>query len=73
MELEAIFQWKISSCSRLLTYYIANALATIIGKTGDWDVLVAGIVFAAIEGIGIVVYRNPIPIAKLQSLVIENL
>jgi len=54
----------------LLGYYTANALATIIGQTGDWDVLVAGIVVAAIEGIGIVMYRNPIPIAKLQSLVV---
>jgi len=54
----------------LLGYYTANALATIIGQTGDWDVLVAGIAVAAIEGIGIVMYRNPIPIAKLQSLVV---
>ncbi|XP_057852888.1 ycf20-like protein isoform X1 [Cryptomeria japonica] len=54
----------------LLGYYTANALATIIGQTGDWDVLVAGIVVAAIEGIGILMYRNPIPIRKLQSLVV---
>lgn len=54
----------------LLGYYTANALATIIGQTGDWDVLVAGIVVAAIEGIGILMYRNPIPIAKLQSVVV---
>ncbi|WZZ06200.1 hypothetical protein YC2023_092121 [Brassica napus] len=35
----------------LLGFYTANALATILGQTGDWDVLVAGIVVAAIEGI----------------------
>ncbi len=34
----------------LLGFYTANALATILGQTGDWDVLVAGIVVAAIEG-----------------------
>jgi hypothetical protein len=33
-------------------------------------VLVAGIVVIAIEGIGIVMYRNPIPIVELQSLVV---
>ncbi|KAL0664210.1 hypothetical protein Bca4012_101048 [Brassica carinata] len=40
----------------LLGFYTANALATILGQTGDWDVLVAGIVVAAIEGI--VVFMN---------------
>lgn len=54
----------------LLGYYTANALATIIGQTGDWDVLVAGLVVAAIEGIGILMYRNPLPIQRLQSLVV---
>ena len=42
----------------LLGFYTANALATILGQTGDWDVLVAGIVVAAIEGIGMLVYRR---------------
>ncbi|KAG1366780.1 hypothetical protein COCNU_13G005700 [Cocos nucifera] len=35
----------------LLGLYTANALATILGQSGEWDVLVAGIVVAAIEGI----------------------
>nr|XP_017187472.2 ycf20-like protein isoform X2 [Malus domestica] len=43
----------------LLGFYTANALATILGQTGDWDVLVAGIVVAAIEGIGMLMYRKP--------------
>ncbi|KAJ0080149.1 hypothetical protein Patl1_23966 [Pistacia atlantica] len=42
----------------LLGFYTANALATILGQTGDWDVLVAGIVVAAIEGIGMLMYRK---------------
>ncbi|XP_020531321.1 ycf20-like protein isoform X2 [Amborella trichopoda] len=55
----------------LLGFYTANALATILGQTGDWDVLVAGIVVAAIEGIGVLMYKRPlpIPIGKLESLV----
>lgn len=43
----------------LLGFYTANALATILGQTGDWDVLVAGVVVAAIEGIGMLMYRTP--------------
>lgn len=42
----------------LLGFYTANALATILGQTGDWDVLVAGVVVAAIEGIGMLMYRK---------------
>uniref|UniRef100_A0A5B7CFR4 Putative ycf20-like protein n=1 Tax=Davidia involucrata TaxID=16924 RepID=A0A5B7CFR4_DAVIN len=56
----------------LLGFYTANALATILGQTGDWDVLVAGVVVAAIEGIGMLVYRKPpsLSIGRLQSLVV---
>lgn len=55
----------------LLGFYTANALATILGQTGDWDVLVAGVVVAAIEGIGMLMYRKPLPLstARLQSFV----
>ncbi|XP_073126357.1 ycf20-like protein [Henckelia pumila] len=55
----------------LLGFYMANALATILGQTGDWDVLVAGFVVAAIEGIGMLMYRRkPLPTERLQSLVV---
>ncbi|KAA8538706.1 hypothetical protein F0562_028313 [Nyssa sinensis] len=56
----------------LLGFYTANALATILGQTGDWDVLVAGVVVAAIEGIGMLMYRKPssLSIGRLQSLVV---
>ncbi|KAJ7964593.1 Ycf20-like protein [Quillaja saponaria] len=54
----------------LLGFYTANALATILGQTGDWDVLVAGIVVAAIEGIGMLMYRKPpMSTERLQSFV----
>ncbi|XP_050205327.1 ycf20-like protein isoform X2 [Mercurialis annua] len=52
----------------LLGFYTANALATILGQTGDWDVLVAGVVVAAIEGIGMLMYKKPI--GRLQSFVV---
>ncbi|XWS57241.1 hypothetical protein CRYUN_Cryun09bG0157500 [Craigia yunnanensis] len=56
----------------LLGFYTANALATILGQTGDWDVLVAGIVVAAIEGIGMLMYRKPpsLRTGRLQSFVV---
>lgn len=55
----------------LLGFYTANALATILGQTGDWDVLVAGVVVAAIEGIGMLMYRKPSspPTGRQQSLI----
>lgn len=43
----------------LLGFYSANALATVLGQTGDWDVLAAGLMVAVIEGIGYVLYRKP--------------
>ncbi|CAN0901197.1 Ycf20-like protein [Linum grandiflorum] len=52
----------------LLGFYTANALATILGQTGDWDVLVAGIVVAAIEGIGMLMYRNNMTSSRSPSL-----
>ncbi|WVZ88560.1 hypothetical protein U9M48_035067 [Paspalum notatum var. saurae] len=55
----------------LLGFYTANALATILGQTGDWDVLVSAAVVAAIEGIGMLMYRKPMarPPGRFQSLV----
>ncbi|KGN66645.1 ycf20-like protein [Cucumis sativus] len=56
----------------LLGFYTANALATILGQTGDWDVLVAGVVVAAIEWIGILMYRKPPPLLtrRLKSFIV---
>uniref|UniRef100_A0A2N9GJ73 Ycf20-like protein n=1 Tax=Fagus sylvatica TaxID=28930 RepID=A0A2N9GJ73_FAGSY len=55
----------------LLGFYTANALATILGQTGDWDVLVAGVVVAAIEGIGMLMYRklSSLSTGRLQSFI----
>lgn len=56
----------------LLGFYTANALATILGQTGDWDVLVAGVVVAAIEWIGILMYKKPPPLLtrRLKSFIV---
>ncbi|ESW31140.1 hypothetical protein PHAVU_002G212700 [Phaseolus vulgaris] len=56
----------------LFGFYTANALATILGQTGDWDVLVAGVVVAAIEGIGMLIYRKPANArpGRLQSFLV---
>ncbi|KAG9138755.1 hypothetical protein Leryth_023811 [Lithospermum erythrorhizon] len=56
----------------LFGFYTANALATILGQTGDWDVLVAGVVVAAIEGIGMLMYKKLPSMTKgrFQSLVV---
>ncbi|KAK2658242.1 hypothetical protein Ddye_004775 [Dipteronia dyeriana] len=57
----------------LLGFYTANALATILGQTGDWDVLVAGVVVAAIEGIGMLMYKRPssmMSTGRLKSFVV---
>lgn len=43
----------------LLGFFGANSLATIIGQTGDWDVLVAGFLVAAIELQGGWLYKLP--------------
>ncbi|KAJ4884139.1 Ycf20-like protein [Raphanus sativus] len=49
---------------------------TILGQTGDWDVLVAGIVVAAIEGMCMLMYKKKKPSSsfssggKLQSFVV---
>ncbi|XP_020592208.1 ycf20-like protein [Phalaenopsis equestris] len=56
----------------LLGFYTANALATILGQTGDWDVLVAGIVVASIEAIGMLMYRKPsrMGMGRLKAMIV---
>ncbi|KAF3655978.1 hypothetical protein T459_15109 [Capsicum annuum] len=54
---------------RIVGFYTANALATILGQTGDWDILVVGVVVAAIKGIGMLMYKKPPSLSsrRLQS------
>ncbi|ONK55858.1 uncharacterized protein A4U43_C10F1690 [Asparagus officinalis] len=41
----------------LLGFYCATAFATVIGQTGDWDILSAGLAVVVVEGIGALMYR----------------
>ncbi|KAL6638564.1 hypothetical protein ACP70R_023675 [Stipagrostis hirtigluma subsp. patula] len=42
----------------LIGFYCATAFATVIGQTGDWDILSAGLAVAIVEGIGVLMYRS---------------
>jgi len=55
----------------LLGFFSANALATILGQTGDWDVLAAGVLVALIEGIGYLMYRMPLFLGDRGKMVVE--
>ncbi|GER37393.1 hypothetical protein STAS_13797 [Striga asiatica] len=48
--------------SFLVGFYCATAFATVIGQTGDWDVLSAAVAVAVVEGIGALMYRVSIPL-----------
>ena len=55
--------------SLLFGYYSANALSTLVGQTGDWDVLVVGLAVALIEAIGFITYRLPSVLCKFQEFI----
>lgn len=48
----------ISFIGILLGFFLANALATMLGQTGDWGVLSSGILVAFIESTNRIVYNN---------------
>lgn len=48
----------------LIGFYCATAFATVIGQTGDWDILSAGLAVVVVEGIGALMYRASIPVFK---------
>ncbi|KAL1541908.1 ycf20-like protein isoform X1 [Salvia divinorum] len=49
--------------SFLVGFYCATAFATVIGQTGDWDVLSAALTVAVVEGIGALMYKASLPLA----------
>ncbi|KAJ0971031.1 hypothetical protein J5N97_018990 [Dioscorea zingiberensis] len=54
----------------LLGFYCATAFATVIGQTGDWDILSAGLAVVLVEAIGALMYRASFQILnKLKSLI----
>ncbi|XP_015159044.1 ycf20-like protein [Solanum tuberosum] len=42
----------------LVGFYCATAFATVIGQTGDWDIISSGLAVAVVEGIGALMYRS---------------
>ncbi|WOK94396.1 ycf20-like protein [Canna indica] len=54
----------------LVGFYCATAFATVIGQTGDWDILSAGLAVVVVEGIGALMYRASLPfVDKIRNLV----
>ncbi|KAE7997102.1 hypothetical protein FH972_001764 [Carpinus fangiana] len=54
----------------LVGFYCATAFATVIGQTGDWDILSAALAVVVVEGIGALMYRASLPlVSKIRSLI----
>ncbi|CAK9154499.1 unnamed protein product [Ilex paraguariensis] len=54
----------------LVGFYCATAFATVIGQTGDWDVVSAALAMAVVEGIGALMYGGSFPLSnKMRDLV----
>ncbi|XP_059633947.1 uncharacterized protein LOC132276510 [Cornus florida] len=54
----------------LVGFYCATAFATVIGQTGDWDILSAALAVAIVEGIGALMYKASLPLfGKARRLV----
>lgn len=54
----------------LVGFYCATVFATVIGQTGDWDILSAALSVAVVEGIGALTYRASLPLfSKVRSLI----
>ncbi|PON56894.1 hypothetical protein TorRG33x02_295130 [Trema orientale] len=54
----------------LAGFYCATAFATVIGQTGDWDILSAALAVVVVEGIGALMYRASFPVLnKIKSLI----
>ena len=53
----------------LVGFYCATAFATVIGQTGDWDILSAALA-VVVEGIGALMYKGSFPLLnKIRSLI----
>ncbi|KAL3817957.1 hypothetical protein ACJIZ3_003862 [Penstemon smallii] len=57
--------------SFLVGFYCATAFATVIGQTGDWDVLSAALAVVVVEGIGALMYKGSLPsVFNLRNLIV---
>ncbi|KAH9788350.1 hypothetical protein KPL71_010865 [Citrus sinensis] len=54
----------------LVGFYCATAFATVIGQTGDWDILSAALAVVVVEGIGALMYRASLRLlSKIRNLI----
>lgn len=54
----------------LVGFYCATAFSTVIGQTGDWDILSAGLAVLVVEGIGALMYKTSFPLLNnIKSLI----
>lgn len=54
----------------LVGFYCATAFATVIGQTGDWDILSAALAVVVVEGIGALMYSASQPVfSRARSLI----
>lgn len=53
----------------LVGFYCATAFATVIGQTGDWDIISSGLAVAVVEGIGALMYRSIPLIDGVRSII----
>lgn len=54
----------------LFGFYCATAFATVIGQTGDWDILSAALAVVVVEGIGALMYKASLPlVSNIRSLI----
>ncbi|GFY83273.1 hypothetical protein Acr_03g0000470 [Actinidia rufa] len=54
----------------LIGFYCATAFSTVIGQTGDWDILSAGLAVLVVEGIGALMYKASFPLLNnIKSLI----
>lgn len=54
----------------LVGFYCATAFATVIGQTGDWDILSAALAVVIVEGIGALMYKGSVPLLnKFRRLI----
>ncbi|KNA03343.1 hypothetical protein SOVF_210090 [Spinacia oleracea] len=55
----------------LVGFYCATAFATVIGQTGDWDIMSAAVAVAVVEGIGALMYKVSVPLLdRTRNLIV---
>lgn len=56
----------------LVGFYCATAFSTVIGQTGDWDILSAALAVVVVEGIGALMYRASLPLVTKSLISVFN-